>query len=270
MQVRRLGGAVVEFVPAPGQLPFCLVYSMSERGVVRQLTMTHENKSVPCEPNAPLLGLSFRIPLEEGSVRLYSVFSDQKLNAASIGEQIFELSGRRSVSAMDLRAPGKIALEVTDFVPTDEPNPTLGGLIGEGGEVDPDGGMTLDGGMTVDGGMTLDGGTPAPLPPPRAATADGGRPTVDAGSASSAQAPPRAEPAGPAKASDAGSAGSHGNAPPRVEAAEGPRGTMDAGAPPHVPAPPPTHPVGIPRPVPTTGPARSGAIDAGSGDGGAR
>src|SRR5690242_4351615 len=49
VEMRKLTGNTVEFVPGDiQQLGYCLLYTISAKGVVRQLTMNRENRSVKC------------------------------------------------------------------------------------------------------------------------------------------------------------------------------------------------------------------------------
>ena len=123
-EIRQEGPARVQVVPAAGQLPFCLVFTASERGVVRQLTMTAEGLSLPCAAGEPIGKVTYRIPPAEGKVRVYVVFSDQAMKASPIATQIHELfTNGQPLTAMDLRAPGAVHLEALEFTPTAEPEP---------------------------------------------------------------------------------------------------------------------------------------------------
>lgn len=136
IEVRRLTGQTVELIPAGGQLPYCLVFTTSERGVTRQLTMTHGNRSVSCEAGKPLGGVKYRIPVEEGTVKIRTFFSDQKLNAASVAQQLIELQGRNDFGAMDLRLPGRVHLDVQTLVPLQDEPGSLGGVVNASGGLD--------------------------------------------------------------------------------------------------------------------------------------
>jgi hypothetical protein len=117
-ELRAVGPASVEVVPAAGQLPYCLLFTASERGVVRHLTMTPERRSVPCKAGEPVGGVTYRIPPEEGKVRLYLLLSDQALVAAPLATQIHEVASRgRPVTVMDLRAPGQVQIATLEFSP---------------------------------------------------------------------------------------------------------------------------------------------------------
>lgn len=120
-EIREEGPAMLKIVPAADQLPFCLVFTASERGVVRQLTMMAEGLSVPCAAGEPIGGITYRIPPEEGKVRIYVVFSDQAMKASPIATQIHALfTSGQLLTAMDLRAPGAVYLEMLEFTPSGE------------------------------------------------------------------------------------------------------------------------------------------------------
>jgi hypothetical protein len=121
-ELQVLGPAQVKVVPAAGQLPHCLLFTRSERGVVRQLTMTSDHRSIPCKAGEAIGGISYRIPPAEGKVRIVVLFSDQPLGADAMAAQIHEISGDgRPISAMDLRAAGKVQVETLEFSPSAAP-----------------------------------------------------------------------------------------------------------------------------------------------------
>ncbi|HSN98476.1 MAG TPA: hypothetical protein VLS89_09260, partial [Candidatus Nanopelagicales bacterium] len=80
-EVRAVGPTSVQIVPASGQLPYCLVFTASERKVIRQLTMPPDRQALPCPAGQPIGGLTYRIPAAEGKVRIYVLFSDQPVKA---------------------------------------------------------------------------------------------------------------------------------------------------------------------------------------------
>ena len=124
-RLEQVGPVTVRVLPAEGQLPYCLLFTTSERGVIRQLTMGAEGKSVPCKAGEPIGGVTYRIPTEEGKVRIYLLFSGQELEAKSMAQQIHELATTRGqFTAMDLRAPGQVQLETLDFTPSAAPGTT--------------------------------------------------------------------------------------------------------------------------------------------------
>jgi hypothetical protein len=136
-ELKKISDSTFEILPTTSQLPYCLAFTTSEKGITRQLTMTHENKSLRCEPGQPIAGLRFRAPVDEGQIKVHVLFSDQKLSAASVGQQMFELaSGGKAISVMDLRLPGHVQTETQEFKPEEEKAAALGTVIGGGGEVD--------------------------------------------------------------------------------------------------------------------------------------
>lgn len=118
-ELRAVGPSTVEIIPAPGQLAHCLVYTESEKGVIRQLTMSFEDQSVPCEAGTPIGGEKYKIPVNEGKVRAYVIFSDRPLKGATVAGQLNEAwNDKRPFTAMDLRAPGQVAIETLEFTPS--------------------------------------------------------------------------------------------------------------------------------------------------------
>jgi hypothetical protein len=115
VELREVGD-LVELVPKQGNPPYCLVYSIAERGPIRQLTMNEENESFDCPPGVAIGTTGFRIPKKEGRARIFVIFSDQKLSAATVAEQISDL-GKPSFSALDLRVPGKAVSDVIEYAP---------------------------------------------------------------------------------------------------------------------------------------------------------
>ena len=117
-RVEALDRSTVNLIPSPGQLPFCLAFSASDSGVVRLLTMTGQNEAIVCDPGVPIGGVSYRIPDEDGHVRLIVVFTDQAIEAAPLASQVREISYKRGkVTGMDLRAPGTITVDSIEFNP---------------------------------------------------------------------------------------------------------------------------------------------------------
>jgi hypothetical protein len=230
VELKTLTGNTVELLPTESQLPYCLLFSLSDQGVLRQLTMTHENKSVPCEAGKPIGGVSYRVPIEEGRVRLLAFFSDRKLNAGSVAQQIYELRETNPrFMPYDLRLPGEVFAEFIEFVPK-EGGGTPEGTVAMG--------TVLDAGMTAPATATSDGGvtTAAPGDAGVLARADAGTPATAMGDAGTA-ATPRADAGAPATArADAGTATAarpDAGTPiaPRVDAGSAPpRGSSGAGA----------------------------------------
>jgi hypothetical protein len=117
VELRKVSGELVEIVPLPGTPPHCLAFSISKSGVVRQLTMNPENTSLDCAPGRPIGDERFRIPAREGKVRIYVLFSDQKLEAQPIADQIHEFAGKPDLTVLDLRAPGRVTTDMIEFAP---------------------------------------------------------------------------------------------------------------------------------------------------------
>ena len=138
MEIRTVTGNTVQFIPAVDQLPFCLIYTQSDKGVTRQMTLTQSNQSVPCPAGEPVMGRRFRIPADEGHVRVRVLFSDQRLQATALAAQLVEMA-KPDFNPMDLRLPGRVVLETLDFVPTEEMPALLGEVVKERSG---DGGLT--------------------------------------------------------------------------------------------------------------------------------
>jgi len=136
-QVRKVSGSTMEIVPTEGQLPYCLVYTVSQKGIIRQLTMTRENRSIKCEAGRPIANTSFRVPMEEGPVKVYILFSDQRVQAGSIAQQIMDKQNQDRMTAMDFRLPGQAFLERLEFIPEEGGTPVTGGVVEPNGTVDP-------------------------------------------------------------------------------------------------------------------------------------
>jgi hypothetical protein len=128
MEVRTVTGNTVQFIPGRDQLPYCLIYTQSDKGVTRQMTMTQSNQSVPCPAGEPVLGLRFRIPADEGRVRVRVLFSDMRLQAAEVAEQVVEMDNP-TFNPINLRLPGRVLLESMDFIPTEEAPPVIGAVL---------------------------------------------------------------------------------------------------------------------------------------------
>jgi len=116
VEVREVPGELVELVPKEGSPPYCLVYSIAERGPIRQLTMNEENESFDCPPGVAIGHTGFRVPKKEGKARIYVIFSDQKLSASTVAQQISDL-GTPHFSTLDLRVPGKAVSEIIEYTP---------------------------------------------------------------------------------------------------------------------------------------------------------
>jgi hypothetical protein len=118
-EIRAVGPSLIEVVPSRGQLENCLIFTESESGVIRQLTMPFDDLSVPCEAGKPIGDEKYKIPVPEGKVRVYVIFSDRVLKGATVASQLHEAwSEKRIFTAMDLRAPGQAAVETLEFTPS--------------------------------------------------------------------------------------------------------------------------------------------------------
>lgn len=126
IELRKLGGELIELRPVAGLPPNCLVFSISQGGVVRQLTRNAAGTSVECPPGQPIGGHPFQIPEREGKVRIYAIFSDQKLAADSIAEQVVEHGKKSDFSVLDLRAPGRLVTDMVELVPDRAPSMVRG------------------------------------------------------------------------------------------------------------------------------------------------
>ena len=128
VEIRRISGDTLQIIPHEAQMPYCLVFTHSGKGVVRQLTMSKNNTSVKCPPGEPVLGQAYRVPVEEGPVKIHVFFSDQRLEAASVANQLNEMTNP-SFKPIDFRLPGKVVVEILDFIPTESPEPAPGQLV---------------------------------------------------------------------------------------------------------------------------------------------
>jgi hypothetical protein len=128
VELRRISGDTVQIVPGEGQMQYCLVFTQSGKGVVRQLTMSKNNVSVKCNAGEPVLGQAYRIPPEEGAVKVHIFFSDQRLEAASVANQLNEMASP-SFNPIDFRMPGNVVVETIDFIPSEANEPRPGVLV---------------------------------------------------------------------------------------------------------------------------------------------
>lgn len=140
-ELRTVSGSTVELIPKEGQLPYCLLFTVSEKGVIRQLTMTRENRSIKCDAGKRIYNSSFRVPIEEGKVRAYILFSDQRIQAGSVAQQLYDLRDKQRLTAMDFRLPGAVAVEMLEFTPKPGGEPVTGAVVGttditEGGQAE--------------------------------------------------------------------------------------------------------------------------------------
>lgn len=129
--LNRTGGTTFEIIPSPGQHEHCLAYTVSRSGLTRQLTMSRGNQSFDCAAGRPVGGHAYRVPLNEGPVRVYVFFTSQKVNAAAVSQELLDAPDRQALSAMNMRLPGNVALEALDFSPEEDVAPELGQVVGE-------------------------------------------------------------------------------------------------------------------------------------------
>jgi hypothetical protein len=91
---------------------------------------------------------TYRIPADEGPVKVHIFFSDQRLDASSVAQQIAESVGTPDFNPVNFRLPGRVYVETLEYVPTDEPQPTVGTVVGKGSDTgrpkehSPDGGRS--------------------------------------------------------------------------------------------------------------------------------
>ncbi len=169
-QLRKVSGSTIEIVPTEGQLPYCLIYTVSQKGIIRQLTMTRENRSIKCEAGKPIANTSFRVPTQEGPVRVYVFFSDQRVQAGSVAQQLMEKQGQERMTAMDFRLPGQAFVEMLEFTPEEGGTPITGEVVTPGGTGEAG---TAGGTDEAGGAEEAAGGAPAGM--------DGGSSPGDAG-----------------------------------------------------------------------------------------
>lgn len=126
----RTGGTTFELVPSEGQYEHCLIYTVSRSGLTRQLTMAKSNQSFHCPAGKPVGGHAYKVPLNEGPVKIFVLFTSQSVNAGSVSQQILDSADRQKLNVMDLRLPGQAALEVIEFTPEEDVAPEVGEVLG--------------------------------------------------------------------------------------------------------------------------------------------
>lgn len=129
-ELKAVSGSTMEIIPKEGQHPYCMLFTVSEKGIIRQLTMTRENRSIKCDPGKRIYNSSFRVPVEEGKIRAYIFFSDQRIQAGSVAQQLYDLRDKQRVTAMDFRLPGSVAVEMLEFAPKAGGEPVTGAVVG--------------------------------------------------------------------------------------------------------------------------------------------
>jgi hypothetical protein len=127
--IARTGGTTFEIIPAEGQHGYCLAYTVSRSGLTRQLTMSRNNQSYECAAGRPIGGHPYKMPLNEGPVRVYVFFTSQAVNAASVSQQILDATDRQALTVMNMRLPGQASLEVLDFAPEQDIAAEVGALV---------------------------------------------------------------------------------------------------------------------------------------------
>lgn len=152
--LERTGGTTFRLVPGEGQLPYCLAYTVNMTGLTRQLTMSKLNESFECKAGQPIGKHPFRVPFDEGSVKVHVIFTSQPVNAGSVSEQIMEADNRQALKVMNMRLPGNAAIETLDFLPEEDTPPTMGGVV------EPDGGVMVDAGEAAAAPAEVDAGAP--------------------------------------------------------------------------------------------------------------
>lgn len=128
----RQGPSLFQVMPAPEQHPYCSIFTISEAGVTRQLTMSRDNLAFDCPAGRAVGYRTWRSPAEEGPVRVLVFFTSQKVNAATIAQQLIELKDPRRASLLDMRLPGMASLETLEFTPLPESPIDEGSVIGDG------------------------------------------------------------------------------------------------------------------------------------------
>jgi len=131
-QVRNVATNVIEIIPSQGQLPYCLVFTTAKSGTIRQLTRNRDNKSVKCAAGEPIGRTSFKIPPEEGPVKIHIFFSDRRLDARSVVEQMNQQPSGPEFHPMEYRLPGTVTSETLEWSPGAESQPTVGTVVGSG------------------------------------------------------------------------------------------------------------------------------------------
>lgn len=128
--LNRTGGTTFEIIPSADQHQNCLVYTVSRSGLTRQLTMSRNNQSFDCVAGRPIGGHAYKVPLNEGPVRVYVFFTSQKVNAAAVSQELLDAPDRQALSAMNMRLPGSVTLETLDFAPEEDVAPQVGVVVG--------------------------------------------------------------------------------------------------------------------------------------------
>ena len=106
VELRRTGGSTFELIPAAGQAEHCLAFTVARNGLIRQLTMSARNLAYDCPAGKPIGKHSYRVPLGEGPVKIWVLFTSQQVNAGSVAQQLLEARDPQKLNVMDMRLPG--------------------------------------------------------------------------------------------------------------------------------------------------------------------
>jgi len=117
VKLNRVGGTTFELVTGDSKLPYCLAFTVAQNGTIRQLTMGKDNLSFHCPTGKAIGGHSFKVPLEEGPVKVHVLQTSQRVSAASVARQILDLSATQSLHPLNLRLPGEASLTTMEFAP---------------------------------------------------------------------------------------------------------------------------------------------------------
>src|SRR5512140_1647231 len=90
VKLTRLTGTTFELVPSESKLPYCLAFTVANNGTIRQLTMAKDNLSFHCQGGKPIGGHAYKVPLDEGPVKVHVLQTSQRVSAASVARQILE------------------------------------------------------------------------------------------------------------------------------------------------------------------------------------
>lgn len=154
LELKKISGEKVQFIPAAGQLTYCLIFTRAAHGPLRLLTMTYDNRSPHCPAGKPVQGLTYRIPASEGQVNVLAFFSTQRINASSIAQQLFD---QPDATPMNLRLPGSVNAQTLTFTPEPEAPVAAGEPSGAGGQIS----AGADGGVIIPSQPATPSGAPA-------------------------------------------------------------------------------------------------------------
>lgn len=63
---------------------------------------------------------------------MYIFFSDDRIPAGPVAQQLYELRSQERINAMDLRLPGRVFVETLEFTPEEGGTPVTGTVVGAG------------------------------------------------------------------------------------------------------------------------------------------